>query len=644
MFDLFRTRQKYVRFMLGAVLVIVALAMVITLIPGYGGMGSGQSEDVLAEIAGQTLTASEARQEIQQRINMGQLSDQQAEQMAPLLVNQMIAERIVAYEAQRLGFQMSDAAVADSIRQLLPQLFQDGQFAGKQAYEALLGRLNLSIPQFEARVRTAALQDQLTNLALDGIVVTPEEIRKEFIRRNQKVKIAYIGVAQQQLAQKVTVTDAELHAEYEGRKKNFVYTESKDFQLFILNANAIASTIQVSDADLRNAYAQERDQFMTPERVKVRHILIMTTGKSAEEKAKLHQKAEDILKQLKAGADFAKLAKEDSNDPASAANGGEMGWIVRGQTVPNFEQVAFSLPLHKLSNVIETEYGYHIIEVLEHQQAHVQPFEDVKQQLLEQVRKQDAYNRVQSLADQLRAAAVRSLPEAEAMAKANKVDVLTVNDIRQDQGIPALGGDATFTATLWELPKNGITPVLTVGPDELAFGRLAGVTPARQASFDEVKARLTNEIKSRKSLAELTNLAKELPAMMAADGNDLNKLAKQVDGKITTSSEFTADGAIDGFGPALAMPDVFTKPVGTLVGPYTLSGQVAVAKILERADPDMAKLAEQRATIYQDLRTRQEETRRELLYEGIFQALADKGKVKVNQKAIMQLAQSYHNS
>ena len=133
-----------------------------------------------------------------------------------------------------------------------------------------------------------------------------------------------------------------------------------------------------ADADLLRAYQTNLDQFRTPERVKARHILIKTMDKPKEEQDKLAAKAGDLLKQLRGGADFADLAKKNSDDPGSAQKGGDLDWVTRGQTVKEFEDAAFSLKPKEFSNVIKTQYGYHIIQVLEKEPAKVKPFEEVK--------------------------------------------------------------------------------------------------------------------------------------------------------------------------------------------------------------------------------------------------------------------------
>ena len=147
---------------------------------------------------------------------------------------------------------------------------------------------------------------------------------------------------------------------------------------------------------MRRAYEQNKDRYRVPERVKARHILLMTQGKPKEDEAKAKAKAEDLLKQLKAGADFAELAKKNSDDPGSKDKGGDLDWVVRGQTVPEFENALFALKPKEISGVVKTQYGFHIIQALEKEQAHLKTLDEVKPELLAELRNQMGQNAVQA--------------------------------------------------------------------------------------------------------------------------------------------------------------------------------------------------------------------------------------------------------
>ena len=192
--------------------------------------------------------------------------------------------------------------------------------------------------------------------------------------------------------------------------------EKRSYAVALIDQTEVAKQFPVTDEDLRRAYNQNRDRYRLPERVHVRHILLKTTDKPKEELPKIKARAEDLLKQIKGGADFAELAKKNSEDPGSAVKGGDLDWIARGQTVKNFEDAAFSLKPKEISNVITTEYGFHIIQVLEKEEPRVKPFEEVKAELATERRKQVVFDKMQQIADQMRQELVKNPLQVDAIA------------------------------------------------------------------------------------------------------------------------------------------------------------------------------------------------------------------------------------
>src|ERR1035437_9478905 len=191
MFDLFRSRDKIVRIMLGGLLLVVALSMLTYLVPSYNMGGSGGSDQVVAEIGKEAITVPEVQQFVQMNLRGRQLPAELMPHYVPQIINSMLTGRALAFEAKRLGFKVSEEDLAAYIRQRIPQLFQDGKFAGKDAYAQVLAQQNLTIPQFEEDMARELLVTKMQDVALEGTVVTPQEIEQEYRRRNDKVKIQY---------------------------------------------------------------------------------------------------------------------------------------------------------------------------------------------------------------------------------------------------------------------------------------------------------------------------------------------------------------------------------------------------------------------------------------------------------------------
>ncbi len=377
MFDLFRSREKSVRILLGVLLGLIAISMLLYLIPGGPGNTGPTGDNVLATIGDQKVTATDVERTMQ-NLTRGQqnLPRSIMAMYVPSVVNQLVEEKALAYQARRMGLHVSDQELGDAIAAEFSQA-TGGSF-DMRTYQAILSQQGLTVADFENEQRNAMLASRLTNLEAQSLVVSDQDARAEYQRKNLKVGLEYINFDPKAFTAKVNKDPGAIKAYFDANRSLFRIPEKRDIELIVGNTAEFAQDAKISDADLQRQYQDNIDSYRTPERVKVRHILIKTQGKPKTDVPKLRAKADDILNQIHHGADFADLAKKNSEDPGSAEKGGELGWIVKGQTVPNFEKTAFSLKPGELSGVIETEYGYHIIQVEDKQAAHTQSFDEVR--------------------------------------------------------------------------------------------------------------------------------------------------------------------------------------------------------------------------------------------------------------------------
>jgi len=405
MFDLFRSREKSVRILLGALLLLVALSMLTYLVPNYNS-GGGPTDVVVAQVGKDQITVPEVTKVIQGALRGKQLPPELVSTYVPQMVDQLITERALAYEAARMGFEVTDDDLRQTIQMMMPQLFPDGKFAGKEAYAAFLGQQQLSIQEFEADLRRQILVSKLRQVALEGTVVSNREIEQAYHDKNDKIKIEFVKIAGDKYAKEVEPTVAEMQTYYKINQAQYMAPEKKDLTILLADQAKIGESLTPTDADLLKMYNLNKEQFRTPERVQARHILFKTQGKPASDDAKIRAQAEDVLKQLKAGANFAELAKKYSEDrgpdgqSGSAAKGGDLGWVQRGQMVAAFEQACFSLKPNELSGLVKTEYGYHIVQVMAHEDARLQTFDAVKAQLVPLWKNAVVNNMMQRISDQ----------------------------------------------------------------------------------------------------------------------------------------------------------------------------------------------------------------------------------------------------
>jgi len=642
MFDLFRSRDKLVRIMLGGLLLVVAMSMLTYLVPSYGTGAGGASDVVVAEIDKDTITLPEVQQEVQMQLRGKHLPPEIMPHYVPQFIDQMITERALAYEAVRLGFKISDDELANAIRQTIPQLFQDGKFAGKEMYTALLAQQNMTIPQFEDEVKRQLLVSKLRNVAMEGIIVTPQEIEQEYKKRNDKVKIEYVKIAQDKLKSEVNVTPEEVRKYYNEHSDLYRVPEKRDLGIVIIDQAKLEAAIQPTDADLLRAYNENKDNYRTPERVNIRHILIKADAKDAKAQAAAKTKIEGLLKQARtSGTDFAELAKKNSEDPGSAAKGGEYDGVVRGQMVPEFEKAAFALKPGEISDPVKTEYGFHIIKLISHEQANLKPFSEVKDQLALEFKKQRVNDTMQQLSDKVQAALAKDPTHPDKVAADLGAQYVVASRVGTTDPLPEVGVNKEFQQAVEAIKKGEVSQPVMVAGNKIAFGVCTEIYPAHPSDFADVQDKVRDIAINDKATHQVDEKANQLLDKVKANGGDLEAAAKSMGLEMKTSDAVNRNMAIEGLGSASMMPDAFTKPAGSVFGPIPVSGGKAIGKVIEKLPSDMSGLVAQRTVIRDQIKGQKSQSRQSLFEEGVRDALKQDGKVKIHQDVINRLLAGY---
>ena len=640
MFNLFRSRDKLVRIMLGGLLGVVALSMLLYLIPGGTSYTGANDDQVVAEIGKEPLTVHEVDRAIQERIRGREIPAEMISYVLPQIIDQMITEKAAAYQAQRMGFRVSDADLADSIRSLSPNIAT----MPPDQYRMFVEQAGFaSVPEFENAFREQRFLMDLQSMAEQDVVISPQEVRVEFNRRNEKIKLEYIVFDPAKLKSEVKATPEDLKTYFNTNRGNFMTPEVRGFEMIVADQAKVAESIQVTEAQERQYYSTHRDQYMTPERVHERHILLSTAGKPKEEVPKIKAKAEDLLKKIKGGADFAELAKQNSDDPGSKTNGGDLGWVVRGQMVKPFEDASFSLKPTEISNLVTTDYGFHIIQVLEKQAAHVQSFDEAKNQIVDQIRKETLNDKMQNLTDQAQAQLAKNPKNAEQIANQLGLSYYKVDKYKSGDALPLVGTDRAVTDQAGALKQGEVSPVLQAG-NRLIVIAMDGITPAKPAEFADVEDKVKTGYQQQKGGQVASEKAKQAADLLKSNGGDLKAAAKALGAEVKTSDFFTRAGAIEGAGSATYFGDAFTKPVGSVLGPVNTGTANVVAKVIEKQLPEEALFGVQRQGIVDELKGKQALERRQLVEDSILEKLVNKGVVKIHKGTINRIISRYRTN
>ena len=645
MFDLFRSRDKAVRILLGAMLLLVGLSMLTYLIPNDD-TGASANDQVVARVGKEDIMLTDVQKVVQGTLRQRQLPAEIIPNYIPTMVEQMITERAMAYEAQRLGYTVTDQDVRDTIRQTIPNLFPDGNFVGKDAYAAMLAQNNLTIPEFESDLRRQILVTRLRNIAIEGTVVSQPEIEAEYKKKYEKVKVAWVQLKSDQYAKEVEPSVQDLKNYYEANKSGYQAPEKKNLAILIADQAKMEAAIAPTDAQLQALYNQNKDQYRTPERVKVRHILLKTTGKPASEEPKIKAKAEDLLKQIKGGANFAELAKKNSEDEGTASKGGEYpDWVSRnGQTVPEFESAAMSLKPGQTSDLIKTTYGYHIIQVLQHEDARVRPFDEVKGELSAQVKKQKAQQQMQDIADKAQTALQKDPTHPEKVATDLNMELVRADGVEAGKPVPQIGTVADFDQSIAGLKKGEVSPAVALPSDRVALAVVTDVIPPKPSSFEEVQSQIKDTLMRSRSTQVLQKHAQELVDKTKAMGGDLEKAAKSMGLTVKITGDVDRNSPVEGLASANYINEAFGKPDGSIFGPVNMPDGALVGKVIAHVAPDMSKLAQERSTIRDQIKGEKARDRATLFEAGLRDALIKQGTIKIHQNVINNLISQFKTS
>jgi peptidyl-prolyl cis-trans isomerase D len=643
MFDLFRNREKTKKYFMAAILLMVSASMLLYLVPNYN-TGSGSNDVVLAKIGNDELTEADARKAIQVETRGKQIPAEILPNYVPQMLQEMITDRALDYEARKLGMQVSDQDVAEYLRQNFPGLFQDGKFVGKEAYAAMLGQQGVTIDEFEADLKRTMLINKLREVAIEGTVVTPAEIEQEYRKKNDQIQLQYVKLTQDKYKKEAEPTPEAMQQYFKTNAARYQDPEARNLVVLIADQAKIEQGVNPTDAELQATYNQNVANYRLPERLNVRHILLMTKDKPASEEPKIKAQAEDLVKQLRAGADFAAMAKKYSEDPGSKDKGGEYDGVVRGQMVPEFEKVAFSAKPMAISDPVKTQYGYHIIQVLSHDDARVKPFPEVKDDLAKQWKQQRASAIMQNISDKAQAALQKDPDHPDQVAKDLGMEVVHADGIAPGQTVPEVGSSPDFDQAIASLKKGEVSQPVSPSANKIVIAEVTGIVPAHPATFEEVKTQIHDSMLNSKLARMVQDNAKALADAAKANGGDLAKAAKAMGLEVKTTELFKRQASVDGLGTATYFEDAFKSPVGTVLNPVPMPDATVVAKVVQHADADMSKLPGQRNEIRESLKTEKARERNTIFETGLVDELTRQGVIKMHPEVVARIISSFHSS
>ena len=499
-------------------------------------------------------------------------------------LDQLIQQALLRHEAARLGIAVANAEIDETVKRM-PDLQQNGRFDRSLLEAYLRGE---RVPgAFEDEVRQDILRQRLQALVTDGVGVSDGELEERYRFDHEKANLAFVRNAAADLAATITLSDEELQKYLDGHTDPYRVPARVRARYVAYRPADFLSQVEVKDDEVAEYYALHKDdKFTEPEQVRARHILVKTAADAgADAKAAARKKAEELLAKLKAGADFAALAKERSEDAGSAANGGDLGLFTRGRMTPAFEEAAFALQGGGLSDVVETPFGFHVIKVEEHRPGGAKPLETVHDEIADTLKRERSLALARKQAAEDRRKIARGAPFAEALAGRT---IEETPPFAKGAEVPGVGRVPGFAESAFALREGEVSDLIE-SPDAIYLLAPFAYSEAHAPPLDEVRERVTADARRERGEAAARERADKLLARAREIG--LDQAAAEAGVQVEETGPFERVDSIPKIGRVADLTaDAFTLAPEAPLAPkvYATGGDAIVVALRVRTPADMA--------------------------------------------------------
>jgi peptidyl-prolyl cis-trans isomerase D len=630
MLDLMR-RKKRLKIVLWLVIFSLALGMLLFFVPGMN-MGTVATDTSAAVVDGNEISLQafgEAYRRVVNNYSNGGKNRTDPEMLKAMglprqVLDSMITEKVVDVIAKRLGIDVTPDEVREAV-ETHPYLQDQGKFIGLERYKAILASNNIAVSDFEEDLRNAQLVKKVREIITDSMSVSDQEVRNEFARTNQQTIAEYVLLKKDDFIKNVKPTEAELRAYFDGHKDAYRIKEKRRAQYLLV---PLPKTLPGVTND---EILAEWNQTSHEETVQVAHILFKVDNPAQE--AEVKAKAEAVLKRVKAGENFAELAKKYSDDTGSASQGGLLSPFQRGQMVKEFEDAAFSLKPGETSGLVRTQYGFHIIKVLRHE---IPTLESSKPALVYAIQKRKAQEMAKQKAEQLSGLAIKQ-KDLNLLAKESggDVEVKETGLFTKEDDLTSMGVSQALRDEIFELKEiNSIGKPVEV-PAGYAIPKLVEVQMPKPGEFADSRSKVEKDYVDFKTNELMRDSAKKL-SEEAIKMSSLEKAAKGMSLVVKTSQPFNISGTPS---PEIGANSSFTQAAfdlapGQVSAPLPLLDNLVVMQIKSRSPFDEAAFQKQEV----DIREKLLEANRDPYFQDYVRQAMDElqkaGKIRINPKAL----------
>ena len=589
-----------------------------------------QQDDWAAKVNGTVIDANAFRNYARrldstyQQIFGAQYAQQRAfMRVGQAAIDQLVEDELIVQAARAQGLDVSPQEIAEAITKD-PSFQDNGRFIGLERYQGLFRGAGASMEAYEDAVKRRLLGDKYRHLLAAGITVSDDDVQRELQRRLEKTAVDWVSVDAASVPAG-RASDSDLAAAYAAHADRYRRGEGRTGVYVLVNPRDLLAGATVPEADIRAAYDRDAaTRYTTHEQRHAAHILFKVPADATPEAtSKIQAKAQDVLKQVRAGGDFASLAKKYSEDSTASA-GGDLGFFGHGQMTKEFEDAAFSLPVGQTSDLVRTTYGFHIIKVLDTRAASSTSFESVH----DRIRDEMQIDRARSLATE-RAKSLAAAAHSSSLTDAARSQGLTVKDtgpVRPGEALADLPGSQAAVTRLVALKPGEVSEAMPIPEGQIVL-QATGTLPDEARPLQEVHDKVEQDWLADRRVA----LVKEKAAAGGLAG-----VAKTFKTEVKHQDALARGAGLPGIAPTPEMDRQIEALAPGSVGDPILSGASIVLISVRSRDAHPEEMASQRDATRENLVTQQ----RDRLLRAVVRRLRDAGDVQVNTPLVAAIDRS----